>query len=422
MAKAWISDRWLTKAPKMMTDGSTLMVEAPAIVRRSLAMHVNSPDKAQVPVEYRTTEFGRGARWTVFWHADGKRRKRNFREYRAAEEFVAGLEDDIRSGRYVDPAGELHTFAQVAELWLAGLRGTMKGSTEHRYRRELQVWVLARWADVPLGHITTAAIQRWVAQLVEGKAPRDAQRAVSHALSPKTIRSVVKIVMNSVLEHAVNEGWLAVNPIKKVKIPRPVAVVKRVYLVPAEIKALADEMRGEDASSVYILAYTGMRIGELLALRCADVDFERMRIMISKTQSVDVDGRICETLPKGNRTRTVPIPASLLPRLRELTDERGDDEYLVRAPRGGQQSVQNWRNRIWMPALRRAGMNDIKGLVPHSLRHSYASLAIKSGADVKTLQSVLGHASATETLDTYADLWPDRKSDVAAAIDGDIVM
>ena len=65
-------------------------------------------------------------------------------------------------------------------------------------------------------------------------------------------------------------------------------------------------------------------------------------------------------------------------------------------------------------------MQDIEGLVIHSLRHTYASLAIKAGADVKTLQAVLGHASATETLDTYADLWPNCTGEVAEVIGQDI--
>ena len=78
------------------------------------------------------------------------------------------------------------------------------------------------------------------------------------------------------------------------------------------------------------------------------------------------------------------------------------------------------RPSSWGRAPYHVGMDDIEGLSIHSLRHSYASIAIKNGCDVKTLQTILGHASATETLDTYADLWPDRLSEVADAMNMDL--
>lgn len=422
MAKAWISDRWLKKTTITLDDGSTIQSEATAAAKRSLAANTAHPQRANVPQQYRTAEYGHGSRWAVFWRADGKRKRRNFSDYHEAEAFAAGLEDDIRSCRYIDPDDELRVFSEAAELWVAGLHGTVKESSEARYRRELRIWVLPRWADIPVGRITTGAIQRWVAQLVEGKAPRNGKTGTAGPLADRYIRTIVKIVTKNVLDLAVSEGWILKNPMDGVKLPKAKASTKRVYLVPQEIKCIADEMSRDDATGVFLLAYTGIRIGELLALRCGDVDFERKRLTISKTLSIDVEGLPIETLPKGNRERTVPIPGHLIHRLHLLAEKHCDSDYLVRAPRGGRNSIQNWRNRVWTPALQSAGMDEIEGLVPHSLRHSYASPAIKAGADVKTLQSVMGHASATETLDTYADLWPNRMSDVAEAIDSDIML
>lgn len=108
-------------------------------------------------------------------------------------------------------------------------------------------------------------------------------------------------------------------------------VSRRVYLVPEEIKAIADEMTETDATAVYLLAYTGIRIGELLALRCSDVDFDACVVHVDRTQSVDAKGCVVETIPKGNRARTVPVPAGLIGRVNVLTAGHGDDEYLVRA-------------------------------------------------------------------------------------------
>lgn len=77
--------------------------------------------------------------------------------------------------------------------------------------------------------------------------------------------------------------------------------------------------------------------------------------------------------------------------------------------------MNNWRSRSWTPALRHAGMEN-DGIRIHDLRHTYASIVIATGCDVKTLQSQLGHASATITLDTYARLWPERLDEIADAV------
>lgn len=282
MAKAWISDRWLKKTTITLDDGSTIQSEATAAAKRSLAANTAHPQRANVPQQYRTAEYGHGSRWAVFWRADGKRKRRNFSDYHEAEAFAAGLEDDIRSCRYIDPDDELRVFSEAAELWVAGLHGTVKESSEARYRRELRIWVLPRWADIPVGRITTGAIQRWVAQLVEGKAPRNGKTGTAGPLADRYIRTIVKIVTKNVLDLAVSEGWILKNPMDGVKLPKAKASTKRVYLVPQEIKCIADEMSRDDATGVFLLAYTGIRIGELLALRCGDVDFERKRLTISK--------------------------------------------------------------------------------------------------------------------------------------------
>ena len=420
MAKAWIHDRWLKSAQVAITEGHHTKVEPPSSAKHSLAMHADEPDKAKVPERFKSKDFGKGARWEVRWRADGAGRRKLFGYRSDAEAFMAEIEDRIRSNRYMDPKDSCRPLRQAADLWQQGLAGTIKGSTEGRYRRELRVWVLPQWGDVALKDITTVRIQHWYVSLAEGKAPYGGERGCGSALSASSIRSVGKIVLGSILDVAVENRWIDANPVAKAKVPHNRAVQRRIYLAPQEIKVIAGQMDEANATAVYLLAYTGLRIGEALALRCGDVDLSRNRINVLRTQSVDAGSRLVETLSKGNRTRVVPIPSQLLPRVKTLLEDHGPEDYLLRGPRSGRQSTTNWRNRVWAPALRDAGMQDIEGLVIHSLRHTYASLAIKAGADVKTLQAVLGHASATETLDTYADLWPNRTGEVAEVIGQDI--
>ena len=168
---------------------------------------------------------------------------------------------------------------------------------------------------------------------------------------------------------------------------------------------------------ILFLAYTGLRANEALALRIGDLDFTRMRISVTKTITADRQGREIEGKPKSGRNRIVPIPGFLTADLEQVCDGRTDDDYLFTALHGGMIHLNTWRTRVWYPAKEGAGYGDVKGLRIHSLRHTYASFAIGAGCDVKTLQSIMGHASATETLNTYAELWPDRIDEVAAVME-----
>ncbi|WP_234998651.1 tyrosine-type recombinase/integrase [Demequina sp. NBRC 110057] len=101
--------------------------------------------------------------------------------------------------------------------------------------------------------------------------------------------------------------------------------------------------------------------------------------------------------------------------LTTITSGRDPDEYLFTAARGGPILDHNWRARAFNPA--RAGAEVPSTLTPHKLRHTAASMAIAAGADVKVVQQMLGHADASETLNTYAHLWPDKLDTIADALD-----
>ena len=233
-------------------------------------------------------------------------------------------------------------------------------------------------------------------------------------LSTSSIRGIHR-ALSVAVDHAMSNGWLQSDPLKAVKWPRK-GQSKRVYLTVAQVGRLADAA-GVHGIDILLLAYTGMRIGEALALRVADVDLRRRRITVARTKTVGREGNAETVGPtKNGQVRRVPIPPMLEDGLRELTAGRDGGEPLLVSPRGNMWGESNWRNRVWRPAVRAAGLDRVEGLTVHSLRHTYASMAIAGGADVKTLQKAMGHSSASITLDVYADLWPDRLDDVADAI------
>ncbi|WP_253610817.1 tyrosine-type recombinase/integrase [Bifidobacterium pseudolongum] len=414
MGKVIIDDRWL----RCDKDGNPPDKRAKQALARA-----HDPLTAAVPDKWRASDYGKGSRWRCRWYVllpDGRRKQqtKKFRRLQDAEAFAAATEDALRSGKYHDARQGNRPFGEVASAWM-GTKIDLRDSTYRRYERELRIHVLPRWGGVPVGRIDTESVQQWVNSLHDGSADT-VESGVP--LAARTIRNIVRVVFGGAMEYARGMGYIVSDPLERVVTPR---IVRHdddmVFLSIQEVEDLADAAtelgRDVDGLLVRFLAYTGVRVGEATALTVGDVDFAGGRVRVSKTWSVDRDGKAKLDAPKNGRARWAAFPSFLLADLAVLCDGVGESVPLFRAARGGTLWVPNWRSRVWTPAVRAVGLED-SGASIHSLRHTYASIAIAAGADVKTLQAQLGHASATITLDTYAGLWPERLGEVASAVDG----
>jgi integrase len=164
---------------------------------------------------------------------------------------------------------------------------------------------------------------------------------------------------------------------------------------------------------VLVLGYCGLRWGEAAGLRVHRVDTMRGRLEIAEAVS-DVNGQLIFGTPKSHQSRSVPVPGFLRDRLAEHLAGMDRDSLVFTAHRGGTLRSGTFRRSVFDPAARAVGL---EGFVPHELRHTAASLAIASGASVKGVQAILGHASATLTLDRYGHLFGDELDAVADRID-----
>lgn len=415
MARVFIQDLWLKAA-----DDGTL---APAAQRRSLTA-ASDPFKADVSMKWRSKQYGHGARWRCQWYVfegNGRRvRSKSFQSLREAEAFKSAVENDARRGVYYDPKQGQRLFSAVADAWLDS-KLNLKASTRARYERELRMYINPRWGGVPLAEFTMQDVQAWVNQLADGT--HNADMRVSREpkpLKPRSIRNIVKIVMGGVLAYAKEQQWIGVNPLDGVVLPKlrkadtPISIFTMNQV--EQLADMAGKIGGEsDATLIRFLAYTGVRVNEALALQVRDLNYKLCQAVVSRTFSDDGKGGVALTSPKSNKARNIAIPEFLITPLQHLTAKRKQHDFVFRSRKGMAILVHNWRNRVWYPALRAAGLNGM-GYTIHSLRHTYASIAIAQGADVKTLQAQLGHASATITLDTYASLWPNRLNDIASAL------
>lgn len=175
-----------------------------------------------------------------------------------------------------------------------------------------------------------------------------------------------------------------------------------------------------DRLIVLLLASTGMRPGEMAALDVRDVDLGHGTINVDKTMTKAEAGHYRYVqgdtkTPKGRRR--LPIPPFLRDGLEELVAGRDGGEPLFTSARGERIIYSQWAKRVFRPAMDAAGIDpDGRTLTLYSLRHTFASVAIASGADVKTLQELMGHEDATVTLNTYAAAFADRRVEVTGAV------
>lgn len=167
-----------------------------------------------------------------------------------------------------------------------------------------------------------------------------------------------------------------------------------------------------------MLAYTGLRWGEMAALSSDRVDLERRRLDNSIAVT-EVRGALVWGTPKNHERRSVPFPALLVAELAKRAAQAEPSATLFRGADGGVVRAGNFRSRVFNAAVARCIKDDptFARITIRDLRHTAASLAVAAGANVKAVQRMLGHASAAMTLDVYADLFDDDLDAVADALD-----
>jgi integrase len=175
-------------------------------------------------------------------------------------------------------------------------------------------------------------------------------------------------------------------------------------------RRLSERRREDYRLIVLFLAYTGVRFGELAALRVGRLDFRRRRAVIAESVTL-VGSRQVFGTPKSHERREVPIPPFMVEELAAHVQALEPGDLVFPGTRSGRPlRAPVFRGAAFAAAAASIGR---PGLHPHELRHTAASLAIASGTDVKVLQQMLGHASAALTLDQYGHLFGDRLDKVA---------
>ncbi|MDO5683548.1 MAG: site-specific integrase [Propionibacteriaceae bacterium] len=351
-------------------------------------------------------------RWYARYRTmDGKQRTKTFDLKRDAEAFLVEVEASKQRGAFVDPRRSALTVGGWADGWLTA-QADLSPTTRERYRVAIEAHIKPRWGEVKLSDVSHAEVQTWVTGL---------------KMAPASARKTHR-VLSMVLAYAVKDGRLAVNPAVGISLPRVVESEKR-FLSHEEVHKLAEAVGEDYALVVRFLAYTGLRWGEMAALKVSRLDFPRRRIVVAESVT-PVRGKMTFGPTKGHERREVPMPRFLIAELKRQVAGRDEADLVFTGSRGAVMRSQTFQRAALKDAaieMRLATMTDRvdkKGnpiyadvFHPHELRHTAASLAIASGADVKVVQQMLGHKSATMTLDLYGHLFGDRLDVVAEAME-----
>ena len=346
---------------------------------------------------------GKGRRWLArFVDDQGHEHSKSFDRKIDAQAWLDEITASRVIGTYVAPNAGRITVSELHAKW-TDTQSHLKETTVSTRGYTWPAHVEPRWGAVAAADVQTTAVKTWVQSLVGSGA------------GAATIENAVSI-LRQVLEMAVEDRRIAQNPCAGVKLPRRKHRL-RGYLTHQQVELLAAEV-DTDASVVRFLAYTGLRWGEMAALHVRDADMLRRRVHIRQAVA-EVRGRLVWSTPKSHEQRSVPFPAFLANELAALMIGKDRGDLVFTAAEGGVLRVSTWRPRVFNKAVERL-VETVKGfpvVTPHDLRHTAASLAISAGANVKAVQTMLGHASAVLTLDTYADLFPDDLEQVSAALD-----
>ncbi|XTP33447.1 tyrosine-type recombinase/integrase [Mycobacterium sp. TJFP1] len=367
-------------------------------------------------IEKYQTSMG-ATRYRVRYRTPDRRQtdKRGFKTKRDAEAFAATVEVTKLRGEYVAPALGKATVGELGAAWVDRQKGVMKPSAFHSVESAWRVHVQPRWGSKAIAEIEYSGVQAWITEL----AGRRKGTLVATAYS----------VLARILDDAVRDRRIAVNPARGVKLPAR-AKRKNVYLTAQQLHALALES-GRYGSLVLLLGTAGLRWGEAAALRVGDIDFLKRRVTLHEN-AVTVGADVHLGTLKTGKSRTVVLPAFVVEELSKTCRGKQHGDLIWPARTGGHLGPPSSHDSWLSGAVQRCqdaatearakeGKEPTTPVFPritaHALRHTAASLAISAGANVKVVQRMLGHSSAAMTLDVYADLFDDDLTGVADRLD-----
>ena len=333
---------------------------------------------------------------------------------REAQAECARLVTELKTGNYVEPSKT--TVAQYLELWLVDIKTRVSRKTHERYGEICRNNIVALLGQVRLGELKPVHISKaWAKALESG-------RVDGGPLSPRTVHHM-HTVFKSALEQAVNWEMLLRNPAAKVDPPKVAKELITTYDMPEVGKLIA--LLQEQCIYVpsFLSAMTGMRRGEVAAVRWKWVDLEASQLTV--VESIEqTNNAVAVKAPKNNRARVIALGPTIVAVLRAHKAAQAEEllklgirqtgDTLVCAHPDGSLMHPRWISKKWAKAIKESGLPR-RGF--HHLRHAHATQMLANGVHIKVASERLGHSTTGITMDLYQHVTAGMQQDAAVQID-----
>ena len=339
-------------------------------------------------------------RYTAGYHSEtGKRIIKNVLGKTQAE-CKAKLSAALESVKGIDVSrADEYTVATWLRSWYdIYAKPNIRVATADRYHLMVEQYTIPRIGNIKLTKLTSRDLQKLYKDLMEnGRIDRKSGHG-NPGLSSTTVRSL-HLMLHNAFERAVKERLILRNPTEDCIAPK-IQKFEIQILQPEHIKEYLNAANARGLLPMFYLELvSGLRKGELTALLWSDLDIQNRTISVSKQASWDTEHQLILSRPKtGNSIREVSIPQDAVELLKQEHAKHPDNPWMFPSGRTGEMyhpdSVVTLHKRI----LKDAGLEHIRF---HDLRHTFATLALQNGVDVKTVSSMLGHYDAGFTLRTY---------------------
>ena len=353
------------------------------------------------------------ARFTTgFDPASGKQVQKSIygKTQKEVREKLAQITTELDDGTYMEPTK--NTVEEWLDTWLETyVKYSVKPYTLDAYQRNCDNYIKPMLGKIRLAALNAPQIQRFYNGLLTGK-----------ELSPKTVRNIHG-VLHKALEQAVKLGMIRSNPTNLCDLPK----VRRKEIHPMEqeeIAAFLKAIEGCKYELVYrVTLFTGMRQGEILGLTWDCVDFQHNALYVNKQlqKTKKVGGQYVLAPTKSGRSRMITVAPSVMDLLKKQKSQQAQMQLLA---------GQDWKNHWDLVFTNEFGGNlshftvykTFKEIVRsmgldqerfHDLRHTFATLALQNGVDIKTVSSMLGHYDAGFTLRTYTHATRQKQDEAA---------
>ena len=351
-------------------------------------------------------------RYTAGYHPEtGKRIIKNVLGKTQAE-CKAKLKKAIEESQSLDVGrADEYTVAAWLRTWFElYAKPHIRPSTMNYYHRNIEQHIIPAIGDIPLNKLTTRDLQKLYNDLQNNGRLRKVQKKEKPGLSNSTVRGI-HMMLHNALDRAVKEKLILTNPTENCIIPK-IEKQEMKILHPDHISAYLNAAERRNALPMFYLELvTGLRKGEITALLWSDLDAKNKTISVSKQYVKNPNGELTLSRPKTETSvRKVSIPQDAVDLLIAEHGKHPENPYMFPSPVTGEMyypdSVVNLHKKI----LKDAGLPHIRF---HDLRHTFATLALQNGVDVKTVSSMLGHYDAGFTLRTYTHATRQKQDEAA---------